>query len=298
VWFRVGVAGCVVAALAAGGLGGDAWARHDERQRRAEADKTVVAVDAVVTPGISPSPPRKVGNDVEQRVDLAVISAGPATLGDVVVKWDPVHEAYSPGESGQSALGDLGPQDPRRVQLTLRQPCTAPQLAGASDVPRLVVTTRTEDGRRREVTVDPIGLDQTWTTMTATCPSTDPTTLTSVTLASARAVGDRVSDFTLVFNNRSGDDVLITGVILARGFNTSQPQQPDPLQVFPEFSARLVVRLIITDCPSMFRDITLPSIRYVVASADHPSDLRPMVAHPPKFATEVGQLFQRACGRP
>jgi len=294
-WVRLAMAGVAAAALVVGGIGGAVWARHQEAQRHQAAERSAVAVSAVVTVGIVPSAPRKDGDSVQQRVDLGVVSAGPLPVDDVIVAWDSIHEAYSPANSGRTAVGTLAPHEPARVQLVLRLPCTTPALPGARAIPRLIVTARTQDGKRHQVVVDPLGLDQTWTKMAATCPQTDPSTLTTVALTAQRSIGSRGEEFTLTFTNPSAVDVLISGVILAKGFNTSEPQRPDPFQVFPNGSAPLVMRLTITSCRTAIQDVAPSTIRYVVASADDPSLQRPVNASSTAYAEAVGRLLSRVC---
>jgi hypothetical protein len=289
-WLRVAVAVGTVAALVLGGVGGAVWERDRETQHQAVEAQGILAVSAVVTVGVVPSRPRSDGSDVVQRVDLAVVSAGPAPLDDVVVSWDATHVALAPGESGRSAVGALAPHDPRRVQMTLRRPCAAPAPPGAFAIPRLVVTAKTQDGRSRRLVVDPLGLDQTWTAMQAACPDNDVTTETTVTLVEAKEVGRRRAVFTLSFTNHAETDVLISGVILAKGFNTSDPQ-PAQIQVFPRFSGLLAVSLTITSCRTAIEDVGPTTIRYVVASADDPSLQRPIAVSDPKYSAALGHLL-------
>jgi len=194
-------------------------------------------------------------------------------------------------------VGALAPHEPARVQLMLRMPCTAPALPGARAIPRLVVTARTQNGKRHQVVVDPLGLDQTWRAMAAVCPEPDPASTTTVTLTSQQPIGNRGVAFTLTFHNPAAVDVLISDVILSKGFNTSQPQRPDPLQVFPHFSAQLVVRLTITSCSSAVSDVAPSTIRYVVASADDPSLKRPVDAVSSAYAEAIGRFLARVCVR-
>ena len=175
-----------------------------------------------------------------------------------------------PVPEGQAALDELAPQSPQPVSLVLRSPCAAPAVRGAFETPEVVVTATTSDGRRHKTTIDPLGLDQVWTAMAAACPGQDETAFTTVRLVSDVEIDQRTTRFTLRFVNGSSTDVFISRVKLSRGFNTSGKQDPDPLQVFPNYFATLVIDLTINSCQSAIEDISPTTIDFAVNSADNP----------------------------
>jgi hypothetical protein len=288
--FRAAVL-ATVAALVLGGVAGAFWARGQDAQRRTARDEAAFTVSAAVTPALVAEKPHADGDSVVQVVELALVSAAPLRVSQVVVAWDATHAAYSDADAKQADLDALTPQAPARVRLSLREPCTTPALPGVATIPRLHVTARTQDGHRRQVVVDPLGLDQVWTAMAAACPDHDVTTQTTVALSGVKPLGKLDADFTLTFTNHSGTDVLISGVILARGFNTSEPQRPSQLQVFPNASASLVVRLTITSCSTAIEDVSPDTIRYVIASADDTSRQRATAVANTDFAEALGHLL-------
>jgi len=110
-------------------------------------------------------------------------------------------------------------------------------------------------------------------------------------------VGERTTEFTLRFANGSSTDVLINKVTLNRGFNKSAKQKPAPLQVFPHYSATLVISLTINSCQSAIEDISPTTIDFAVASADTPDRVRNVSATDATYSEAVGRLIYRACAK-
>ena len=188
-WGTYGLVLAVASALVIGGVIGVRWGQHRETsQRQAEASTTLSLTSAVV-PAATPQPPVQDIATVVQKLDIALVNTGPALVSDVAVKWDAVHQAYSTGAEGKVTLSNLTPGEAQRVTLTLRQPCTAPALPGVGPGARLRVSARTPDGRSRQATLQPLGLDSTWAAMKAACPVNDTATETTTVHVIATATG-------------------------------------------------------------------------------------------------------------
>ncbi len=291
------VAAATIVAVTLGAVGGSLWARNDEQQRQSALAESALVVSAVVAPRSDADEPHSDVAYVTQRVDLAVVNGGSLPLTDVTLAWDAIHGSYSPGSEGQAAVDELAPHSPQPVSLVLRSPCAAPAVRGAFETPQVVLTATTSDGRRHKTTIDPLGLDQVWTAMAAACPGQDETALTTVRLVSDVEIDQRTTRFTLRFVNGSSTDVLISRVKLTRGFNTSGKQDPDPLQVFPNYFATLVIDLTINSCQSAIEDISPTTIDFAVYSAGNPSSLRSVSATDATYSEALGRLVYRACAK-
>ena len=293
----IAIAAGTIVAVVLGALAGSSWGRNDEKQRQAALAQSTLVVSAIVAPRSDADEPHVDVAYVTQRVDLAVVNGGSLPLTNVTVTWDPIHATYSTGQEGEAALDELAPQSPQPVSLVLRNPCAAPAVRGAFETPSLVVTATTNDGRRHKTTIDPLGLDQVWTAMAAACPGQDETAFTNVRLVSDVEIDKRTTRFTLRFSNGSSTDVFVSRVKLSRGFNTSGKQDPDPLQVYPNYFATLVIDLTIRSCQSAIEDISPTTIDFAVNSADIPDRLRNVSATDPTYSEAVGRLVYRACAK-
>jgi hypothetical protein len=293
----IAVAGLTIVAVVLGALAGSSWGRNDEKQRQSSLAQSTLAVSAVVAPRSDAAEPQAEGSVVTQRVDLAVVNGASLPLTNVTVSWDKVHTSSTGEEEEQAALDELAPQSPQPVSLLLRNTCGASATSGSFETPRVVVTATTSDGTRHKTTIDPLGIDQVWSGMAAACPGQDETALTNVRLVSDVPLGDRTTRFTLRFSNASSTDVFINDVTLNRGFNKSAKQRPAPLQVFPHYSATLVIDLTINSCQSAIEDISPTTIDFAVSSADNPDRVRNVSATDATYSEAVGRLVYRACAR-
>jgi hypothetical protein len=298
-WGKSGLALVLVCALVLGGLLGLRWGERRESGRRQAAADATLSVSAAVVPGTQAHSPVPYLATVSQQVDIALVNSGPALLSAVGVVWDPVHQAYSQGTEGKVTLSNLSPGEPQRVTLTLRQPCATPALKGVADVPRLVVSARTADGRSRTVTVDPLGMDVTWATMQAACPVNDNAVLTtSVRVTGSAPLGPKGVRLTLTFGNPAAVDVLITNTTITRGADSSSRQQPRTLQVFPHFSAAATVTFTISDCRAAILDDTPIQVSYAVRSVEDLGNPNHVATGDPSLSRVLSGLLYRACARP
>jgi hypothetical protein len=293
---QITLAAIAVGALLAGGIAGFAIAHQAKRQ---SAPKVPVSLSGAVIPAdvstSDDSGPKVDGAGVIDMVDLALINSTASPLKNLSITWDDVHQAFTHPDEGRTTLQDLAPNAPQAVRLLLRQPCTTPAQPGARAVPTVVINASDPTGRTTTTTITPLGLDKVWSAMASACPTVDPNPLTTVQLSRAEPVGRNATDFTLSFVNPASADVLVRDVRLVKGLNSSRPQSPVELQVFPHFSAQLTIRLRISDCRSAIEDVSASTVTFVVASAHDPSHGRQVVAHNTSYAKAIGQLLAKAC---